>query len=66
MTSTQDDLDKVMEKYKEKIPDALNRSFSDRLPKNEAIDCQLKRKQLRSTQLFPSYCLKAESLLYTV
>ncbi len=54
MTSTQDDLDKVMEKYKEKIPDALNRSFSDRLPKNEAIDRQLKRKQLPSTQLFPT------------
>jgi hypothetical protein len=54
MTSSQDELDKVMKNYQEKIPDALNRSFPDRLSKNEAVNRHLKRKQLPSTQLFPS------------
>ena len=47
-------LDKVMKKYKENIPEALNRSFPGRLPKAEAIKRQLDRKQLPSTPLFPS------------
>jgi hypothetical protein len=54
MTSSQDELDKVMKTYQEKIPDALNRSFPDRLSKDEAVNRHLERKQLPSTQLFPS------------
>ena len=39
MSSFEEALDKVMKKYKEDIPEALNRCFPDQLPKNEAIKC---------------------------
>ena len=52
LSTSEEALDKVMKKYKENIPEALN-SFPDRLPKAEAIKRQLDRKQLPSTPLFP-------------
>ena len=54
LSSSEETLDKVMEEYKEKIREALNRNFPDRLPKTEAIKRQLDRRQLPSTPLFPS------------
>ena len=54
LSTSEETLDKVMKKYKENIPEALNRSFPGRLPKAEAIKRQLDRKQLPSTSLFPS------------
>ena len=54
LSASEETLRKVMKKYKENIPEALNRSFPGRLPKAEAIKRQLDRKQLHSTPLFPS------------
>ena len=54
MSSSEEALDEVMKKYKEDIPETLNRRFRDQLPKSEAIKRQLERKQLPSTPLFPS------------
>ncbi|XP_046843832.1 uncharacterized protein LOC124437898 [Xenia sp. Carnegie-2017] len=43
------------EPVREKVPEALNKTFSDRISKTEAIQWHLDRKQLSSTPLFPTY-----------
>ena len=54
MSTTLETLDKLRKKYKDNIPEALNRTFPEQLPKAEAIKRQLDRKQLPSSPLFPS------------
>lgn len=65
--SSEETLDKVMKKYKENVPEALNRSFPGWRTKAEAIKRQLDRKQLPSTPLFPSckfWCMHASMCEY--
>ena len=54
MSSSESSLDEAMEKYKENIREVLNRSFPNRLPRDEENTRHLIRKQVPSTQLFPS------------
>ncbi|XP_046861588.1 uncharacterized protein LOC124454878 isoform X2 [Xenia sp. Carnegie-2017] len=53
--SCEESMDNIFKKYKEKVPEALNKTFSDRISKTEAIQRHLDRKQLSSTPLFPTY-----------
>ena len=51
--TSKEDRNRVKEKYKEKVPDPLNRQFPDRVPKEQAIENHGARKQLIA-ELFPA------------
>ena len=44
--TSKEDRNRVKEKYKEKVPDPLNRQFPDRVPKEQAIENHGARKRL--------------------